>query len=462
VNQFTFGWTIMQREAQGHPITGATDASLVKEYDGALTSYLQFRLDARPKLATLIAQAPALGMAHVLDGYMGLQAFHLADQSSASEALRRADQSLRNASWREKAHVEALRHWTRGSVEKSLAVWMDILKQHPLDLLAFRQFQNNAFWLGRPRLMESVAAQVRTQWQPGMPGHGTVLACAAFAHEECGDYAAAEAAGRSALEEEPGDMWATHAIAHVMEMQGRRMEGIEFLSGMQTHWENGNHFKHHLWWHLALFHLARREIDTVLDLYDRRFRNVTSPLVVAIPDLYNDILNAASMLFRLEVLGVSAGNRWEELADKAEGRIGDCLSAFTLPHWMMALAWADRLDASTRLLKAVREAAEIARGNAKTTLRDVAIPVCEAVLAHRRGDYTAALAAMRPALGLLQRLGGSHAQRNVLEQLFLDAAAKAGSKDDVRLMRECTANRRRLLSAPDSTSTTGRPIQTIE
>ena len=43
------------------------------------------------------------------------------------------------------------------------------------------------------------------------------------------------------------------------------------------------------------------------------------------------------MLFRLQRLGVDVGNRWEELADKAEARIGDCLSAFTLPHWVMAL-----------------------------------------------------------------------------------------------------------------------------
>jgi tetratricopeptide (TPR) repeat protein len=436
----------MQRDAQGHTITGATDASLVKDYDDALNSYLQFRLDARPGLAALMAKAPALGMAHVLDGYTWLQAFDLAYQSNACEALRRAEQCLEDASWRERAHVEALRHWVQGSVEKSLAIWMDILRQHPLDVLAFRQFQNNAFWLGRPRLMESMAAQVGSHWQPGMPGHGTVLACAAFAHEECGDYAAAETAGRSALEEDPGSMWATHAIAHVMEMQGRRKEGIEFLSGMQGHWENGNHFKHHLWWHLALFHLARREIDTVLDLYDRRFRNVTSPLVVAMPDLFNDILNAASMLFRLEVLGLSVGNRWEELADKAERRIGDCLSAFTLPHWMMALAAADRWDAATRLLKTMHEAAESACGSAKTTLRHVAVPVCEAVLAHRRSEYAAALTAMRPALGLLHSLGGSHAQRNVLEQLFLDAAIKAGSEDDVRLMQEYTAKRRPVLS----------------
>ena len=55
-----------------------------------------------------------------------------------------------------------------------------------------------------------------------------------------------------------------------------------------------------------------------------------APLTQAQPDLYIDVQNAASMLFRLELLGIDVGDRWNEIADKAEARIGDCLSAFTL------------------------------------------------------------------------------------------------------------------------------------
>ena len=92
----------------------------------------------------------------------------------------------------------------------------------------------------------------------------------------------------------------------------------------------------------------------MLDLYDKRFRNLVSPLTQAQPDLYIDVQNAASMLFRLELLGVDVGNRWSEIADKAEARIGDCLSAFTLPHWMMALAATGRDAAARRMLEGMR------------------------------------------------------------------------------------------------------------
>ena len=41
---------------------------------------------------------------------------------------------------------------------------------------------------------------------------------------------------------------------------------------------------------------------------------------------------------------------------------------------------------------------------------------------------------MRPVLGDMHQLGGSHAQQDVLMQLFLDCAVKADCADDVRLV----------------------------
>jgi hypothetical protein len=183
----------------------------------------------------------------------------------------------------------------------------------------------------------------------------------------------------------------------------------------------------------------KREFDAVLGLYDQRFRNLASPLVQATPDFTIDVQNAASMLFRLERQGLAVGDRWIELADKAEARIGDHLSRFTLPHRMMALAAAGRWAAAERMLEALRATAGANRGDAAHVLRNAAIPVCEAVLLHRRGDFAGAVAAMRPALGVMYRLGGSHAQQEVFEQLFLDAALKAGLDEDACLLLERVA-----------------------
>src|SRR5690606_26995586 len=152
------------------------------------------------------------------------------------------------------------------------------------------------------------------------PGFGTVLSCEAFGREECGDYRAAEAAGRAAVERDPLDLWGTHAVAHVMEMEGRHRDGIAWLDGLRRHWEGAAAIVHHLWWHRALYHWEAGEFDAVLALYDERFRNLESPLTRAMPDLYIDLQNATAMLWRLERAGIPAGARWDELADKAEAR----------------------------------------------------------------------------------------------------------------------------------------------
>jgi hypothetical protein len=223
-------------------------------------------------------------------------------------------------------------------------------------------------------------------------------------------------------------------------MQGRRSEGIDWLKRLEPNWEGANNLKHHLFWHRSMFHIERREFGEVLSLYDHGFRDLGSPLTLAMPDMYIDVQNAASMLFRLERQGVDVGDRWIELADKAEARIGDCLSAFTLPHWMMALAATGRGAAGQRLIEGMRA---FARGNGtiERLVGRVALPLCEAVLAHRQGRHAEVLKLMRPVLGDMYLLGGSHAQQDVLEQLFLDSALKADSAGDVQLILERVSGR---------------------
>ena len=161
-----------------------------------------------------------------------------------------------------------------------------------------------------------------------------------------GNYAIAEASGREAIALAPATCGPRTASPTSWRCRAGTRRASPGWNGLEPNWEGGNNLKHHLWWHRGLYHFERREFAEVLALYDRRFRNLASPLTQAQPDIYIDVQNAASMLFRLQRQGVDVGDRWDELADKAEARIGDCLSAFTLPHWMMALTAAGRWDAA--------------------------------------------------------------------------------------------------------------------
>jgi tetratricopeptide (TPR) repeat protein len=276
---------------------------------------------------------------------------------------------------------------------------------------------------------------VERHWTNALPGFGSILACRCFAHEEAGYYLEAENAGREAVRLDPTDLWAAHGVAHVLEMTGRRREGIAWVEALQSRWDGGNNLKHHLWWHRAMYHLELGDFATVLSLYDSGFRNLASPLTEMAPDLYIDVQNAASMLFRLQRHGVDVGDRWTEIADKAEARIGDCRSAFTLPHWMMALAATGRDRAAEAMLVAMQDFAAAEQPSARL-VREIALPVTIAVRANLQGRHAEAVAAMRPVIGEMYRIGGSHAQQDVLEQVFLDSALKAGADADVRMLIE--------------------------
>lgn len=423
----------MRRDAQGMAIAAGSDEAAAA-LDDAIAGYVSFRADLPDRVTRLLAADPDFGLAHCLKGYLAMLAFRASHLGVAEQAASAAERLTAGAGRRERAHAEALRFWVAGDSPRAIQVWEEILTQHPRDVLAFRLAHFLNFWRGQPAEMLASAQRVMPHWGEDVPGYVSVLGCLCFAAEECGLYGPAEQAGREAIARDPTDVWAAHGVAHVLEMQGRRSEGLGWIASLSSGWSGANNLAHHLWWHAAMYHLERREFGEVLSLYDSRIRDLASPLVQAVPDLYIDVQNAASMLFRLRRHGVDVGERWIELADKAEARIGDTLSGFTLPHWMMALAATGRFAAADRMLAAACQSPD-------PIIRAIAAPVCAAVLAHGRGEYERAVAVMRPVLGEMYRLGGSHAQQDVLEQLYLDAAVKADLAPDVGLLLERVAGR---------------------
>ncbi|MBS7790710.1 tetratricopeptide repeat protein [Roseococcus sp. SDR] len=428
----------MAHDAQGNRATFAS-AEAAHAFDHMVEGFLKYRLDTPLRLKAVLQLDPEAPLPVMMKAGFAMLAYKAAHVPAAKSALDQARKLGGNA--REQMHLAALDAWAEGGQDRAIAIWERIIAEHPRDILAFRFHHFAAFWMGKAPAMWNAVEGILPHWDGEVPGYGSVLACRAFANEEAGNLLIAEHAGREAIRRDPADLWAAHAVAHVLEMQGRRAEGIAWITGLRPHFEGGNNLMHHIDWHQAMFHLERGEHAEVLHLYDTGFRNLESPVTQMQPDLYIDCQNAASMLFRLERQGVDVGNRWEELAEKAEARIGDCLSAFTLPHWMMALCAAGRFEAADRMLAAMRDYAASNTGENPRVVREAALPCCEAVLLRARGMPAAAVAVMRPALGGMHELGGSHAQQDVLEQLFLDCAVAAGLQADAELLLERVTGR---------------------
>lgn len=184
---------------------------------------------------------------------------------------------LAPANDRERGHLEAVRRALDGNLIAAAAALEDVAIAHPRDLLAIQAGQLLDFLIGDSRMLRDRVARALPEWSPAMPGYHAMLGMHAFGLEEMGQYARAEAAGRRALELEPRDTWATHAVAHVIEMECRPADGIRFMRDSVAHWADDSFFSVHNWWHLALFHLELGEVDTVLALYDDAERSRARP-----------------------------------------------------------------------------------------------------------------------------------------------------------------------------------------
>jgi hypothetical protein len=242
-----------------------------------------------------------------------------------------------------------------------------------------------------------------------------------FGLEETGDYARAEALGRRAVELEARDGWAWHAVAHVMEMQDRRRDGVAWLGAHSPTWSEGSFFAVHNWWHLALFHLGLDEIHTVLELVDARVLGSESAVVL-------DMIDASAMLWRLHLRGIDVGTRWQALAERWAAVADAGNYAFNDLHAMMAFVGAGRADDATRLLATQERAALAIEGDNVMFLREVGYDATRAIHAFGAGRYGEAVQLLRRLRSKAHRFGGSHAQRDVLDLTLIEAAARDGQK----------------------------------
>ena len=411
---------------------GARDA-----LDQAVESFLAHRRDLADHLSVALAEDPGLVAAHCLSGFSYLLLGRSELLSRARDALEAAQSSLGKGGGtaRERGLTEALAAWCDGEMTEAAATLDEMLKLEPRDALAAKLVHSLRFMLGDVAGMRRSIESILSAWSSDVPGHGFMLGCHAFALEESGALTAAEAIGRQAIAIEPLDVWACHAVTHVYEMRGEPRLGLGWMFLHGGCWEGVNNFARHMFWHRALLHLALKEADIALALYDARVRDKRT-------DDYRDIANAASLLLRMERQGVQIGSRWAELADLAESRQGDHALVFAQLHYLLCLLGDGRFEAAYQFFAGMDIEAHHGRGTQAQILASIGIDLAKRMLAQATGDVVAIAGAAPSLRELAVRLGGSRIQRQTFE-CFLDADAHPGFKSSCdRSYRSPTPPRR--------------------
>jgi tetratricopeptide (TPR) repeat protein len=411
----------------GLGLTGAGEASL-PHYSRALRQLQCFIGDPVGSVEAALAENPGFVMAHVLKGYL----YGLSTEREAMAVARAChDAALPLAATeRERAHVAALGHLANGRWHEAGRVLAGLTAEEPRDALALQAGHQIDFFTGNAPMLRDRLAKAMPSWSPGMPGYHAMLGMQAFGHEEMGEYAIAEALGRSSIEIEPRDGWAQHAVAHVMEMQSRQRDGISWMRGNAEAWTRESFLQVHNWWHLALFHYDLGDVDEVLALYD-------GPIYGAGSSLALNMVDASAILWRLHLGGVDVGDRWAALAEAWTPKARSGNYAFNDIHAMMAFVGAGLETPARALLEAQREAMLGSDDNAVFT-RDVGHPVALAIKAFGEGNYSEAVRLLAPIRKIAHRFGGSHAQRDVIDLTLIEAALRADQK---KLATELAAER---------------------
>jgi tetratricopeptide (TPR) repeat protein len=404
----------VQHDYLGNPVSGDSGATLdaVNDFIGGFLGYEE-------RMLGVIAAAdadPDSGLANAYAGWIWMFLEAPAAPALAAKYLTRAIRASATATPRERLITELLGAWCADDVVRATHLADRILALAPRDLAVLKLHQHFSFNRGQSAEMLRVALQA-------LPAAGDVAALhgmAAFAYEQCHLLDEAEAAARTALGLNARDPWAQHALAHVMLGRGRIREGLEFLDSVSGTWTGLTSFMYtHNWWHVALFLISEGRLEEALEVHDRhcwaRDREYSQ-----------DQVGAISLLARLELAGTDVGGRWQALGPYLGKRRADTVEPLLTLQYLYGLARAGRAEAAG-LLAAVRARAASAREERRATWREVALPACEALIAYRRGDYEAARRLLGPTLPRMLEVGGSHAQRDLFAQIYLDCLLRSGA-----------------------------------
>lgn len=409
------------RDDRGLSYSNAS-ADAAAAYEAALFSVNSFQGDPISIIDATLTVEPDFIMGHVLRAHVFTTLWEHSTLRNVKKSLAALAPIAHKANAREQAHIAALQAWVRGDWREFQAELESVLVDHPRDLLALQIGHNADFNLGDRAKLRGRIDRVLPDWNDSDPGFGFVRGMYAFGLEENGEYAAAEDQARQALAVQPDDCWGRHSLAHVLEMNGRRTEGIEILQSSQAHWaQPDNNLQGHNWWHLALYYLDEGRTDQVLDLYDAHLKHPHPPFQL-------NCLDSASLLWRMYLLGLDVGDRWDWIADKYEADEGAGFYAFYDMHAMMAFAATGRFQAAEKRVTRMKETAE-QDGDSGKIMRLVGLDTAAGILEFGTGRFDRAVEFLAPTRHRAQALGGSHAQRDVLHRTLVQAALATGQNE---------------------------------
>jgi hypothetical protein len=413
----------------------STDSAVAAEtYRDGVDRMLSAWTGAAEAFEQATAADPEFALAHIARAR--IHTFHQEGEAARQQAATARKLASSRATPRERSHVETLALAVEGQLPAALASALKHLEAWPRDAVVM-SLPLGAFGLfafsgmadhdqARQDLCERYAPHYGDDWW-FLSSHGWSLT-------ENGQVAKGRAMTERGFDMRRDNAYAAHALLHAMFEDG----SVEDADALVTQWigcyDRSGILHGHIRWHQALGALEHGDAATALAIY----ADVLRPSVTAAPPL-NAMSDCASLLWRLAAYGHTAPRElWDDAAAYANQRFPKPSLPFVDVH-MALLAAATRNHAALNERLAVIEQ-RLAAG--KLVAGAVVPGIFRAMNAFAGEDYAACVRHLEPVLDDVVRIGGSHAQREIVEDTFIVALIRSGELHRAQGMLDRRLHRR--------------------
>jgi len=423
----------LHEDRYGLPLSTNSDAAASAYRDG-----MDRMLSAWPGAAEAFERAIAADPDFALPRIARARVYSFYQQGEAArkEAALARTLVAKNGTEREKSHVETLALAAEGQLPAALKSALAHLDQWPRDAVVF-SLPLGAFGLfafsgmadhdqARQDLCERHARHFGEDWW--------FLSNYGWSMTENGQVAKGRAMTERGFDLRRNNAYAAHALLHAMFEDG----SVDDADALVTQWigtyERNGILHGHILWHQALGALERGNAAKALSTY----ANVLQPAVTAAPPL-NAMSDCASLLWRLEAYGHPVPQQlWADAEAYAQKYFPKMSLPFVELHMALLAAATHNLPALEERLRTIEQ--RLAEG--KLIAGPVVPQLCRAMAAFATEDYAGCISHLDGVLADVVRVGGSHAQREIVEDTFIVALIRSGDLKRARAMLDARLHRR--------------------
>ncbi|WP_414721041.1 FAD/NAD(P)-binding protein [Streptomyces sp.] len=403
----------------------STHAAAAAAYRSGLGRVVTVRAKAADSFARAVELDPGFALGHAALALLGHECGADVDVPRALADARRA--AAERGDERERSFVDVVGR--RIGADDGDRALVDHLERFPGDALALSTAVPTIAFSGVGDLDGSLAQRLVTHTAPAYEGHWFHTSLRSFLLQEEGRIDEAGVLAREALAAEPASGHAVHALAHVHYESGDHHTGRDWLDGWISGHGRGAVHRAHFSWHVALHELALDDPEAVrrrwfAQLAPRRVNGVRA------------LVDSGSLLWRARMCRNWQGRMpVDHVLDSVAAELVERpATAFTALHSAVALTAAGDLAGLRRLRRHAAGADEVQR--------EVVAPLCAALEAVLEEHWPTAVQGLRALLPTLRRVGGSAAQREVVEETLLYALVESGQSDAARHLLQTRLDRR--------------------